>query len=119
MRRCRRCPRVRSPDGHHDPGCAMVGALAAVFRNPPAELRELQYQRVVEEALVLKIGVESQKAVAERAHEIRIRPTAGDTLASVRIETTGFAPRILSSRFRGPSRQPPCAGPTRIRCSDR
>ena len=54
-------PAYAPPDGHHDPGCAMVGALAAVFRNPPAELRELQYQRVVEEALVLKIGVKSRR----------------------------------------------------------
>jgi hypothetical protein len=48
IKRC--CRAVNAPadwssNGHHDPGCAMVGALAAVFRNPPAELRELEYQR--------------------------------------------------------------------------
>ena len=74
------------------PGGAMVGALAAVLTDAPAELRELQHQRVVQQTLVPQVGVEREQAVAERAHQIRVRARAGVALAGVRVEAAGLHP---------------------------
>src|SRR3990170_5613652 len=48
----------RAADRHHHARRAMVGTLAAVFRDAAPELGELQNQRLAEKTLVAEIGVE-------------------------------------------------------------
>src|SRR5688572_9229959 len=55
--------------GHHHRSRAVVRAAAAVLADPPAELRELQHERVVQQTLVAQVVVEGQQAVAEGAHQ--------------------------------------------------
>ena len=104
----------------HDPGGAVVGALAAVLVDAAAELRELQHERVAQQPLVRQVGVERGQRAVDRAHQVgvgavgRVRCPARRACRSRR-----SAPRTRGCRSRWPSRRRPCAAPARARCSDR
>ena len=74
LQRCRRpvqSAAYSASDSHHHPGCAVVGALAAVFADAAAEFRELQDQRVVQQALIPQVIVERERP-RSAFHQVRI-----------------------------------------------
>ena len=74
----------------------MVGAVAAVLAHPTPELRELQNERVTEQALIHQVGVEGEESTVEGRHQLRI-PTVDRILAGVGVVAASLHPVDLGA----------------------
>jgi hypothetical protein len=95
IERCRRAVNAaahRPADRHHRARGAVIGPLAAVLLDTPAEFRELKDQRFPEQPLVAQVGVERKEPVADRRHQRRVAAAAGVALRGVRVEPAGLDP---------------------------
>ena len=102
---------------HHQPGGAVVGALAAVLADAPAELGELQHERVVEQALVLQVGVEREAGRRSACPSARRRhrsPGSCSDRHACRSRRSG--PRTPSCQCLWRSRRQRRGAPARSRC---
>ena len=70
----------------------MIGALTAVLGNAPAELRELQHERIAEQTLIAQVHVERLKPVPDGPHQVRVGAASGVTFRGVRVESTCLHP---------------------------
>ena len=64
----------------------------SVLRDPAAELRELQDQRVVQRALVAQVVVERRHPVAVGAHQVAVAAGAAGALLRMRVEAARLHP---------------------------
>ena len=86
-------------DGEHHAALAVVGALGAVLGDAAAELGELQQRRLVEQPLVLHVGVERRDRAVDRRHQALVGAGGrrAGALLGMRVVAAGLHPEHLGA----------------------